>query len=318
MGKRVGLWRKCTDHGAVGRVSRTSAPWERSWRVRQWTRQQFQSANISSSEVNLTKHSLRWILRPIRIFGMKLCHYMSWLKMKTHFHTCDKHHSKKQIQVAFQAEHFVDLAQSFSEAILDSSCGCPRCGSRENVEWLGDVVFRKNAKVRCLLRGRSTQEPEMSRRFQGIRSNTLNGNQSINFFVEYCRTKDSFDPPADAVVFVGHWDSWDLAAFETLILFPVFVFRHPRMPYQSASHLETLEDPLTTDCGKGIFSSFTSYSDEFLRSSIFSRGKHKQQTFCSCLPGPVLSHDPRFRYVKQCSSEAALTNARLARLKKGK
>ena len=65
--------------------------------------------------------------------------------MKTHFHTpCDKHQdSKKQIQVAFQAEHFVDLAQSFSEAILDSSCGCPRCGSRENfVEGLGDVVFR--------------------------------------------------------------------------------------------------------------------------------------------------------------------------------
>ena len=130
---------------------------------------------------------------------------MSWLKMKTHFHTpCDKNQdSKKQIQVAFQAEHFVDLAQSFSEAILDSSSGCPRCGSRENfVEWLGDVGrFAKKtgwAKVRCLLRGRSTQEPgdvtEMSQNprpknwkfgFQGIRSNTVW--MEIKFYQFLCR-----------------------------------------------------------------------------------------------------------------------------------
>eukprot|EP00434_Breviolum_minutum_P015057 symbB.v1.2.013277.t1/scaffold879.1/size325971/24 len=52
-----------------------------------------------------------------------------------------------------QAEHFVDLAQSFSEAILDSSSGCPRYGAF--------------------------------------------------YVVAAPRTKDSFDPPADAVIFAN-------------------------------------------------------------------------------------------------------------------
>lgn len=69
--------------------------------------------------------------------------YHDLTQMKTHFHIrCadnQQANSSRILRVLklAQAEHFVDLAQSFSEAILDSSSGCPRCGTRVGT---GDLV----------------------------------------------------------------------------------------------------------------------------------------------------------------------------------
>jgi len=66
-----------------------------------------------------------------------------------------------------QAEHFVDLAQSFSEAILDSSSGCPRYGAF--------------------------------------------------YVVAAPRTKDSFDPPADAVIFANTSSKHSAAVYQAAL-----------------------------------------------------------------------------------------------------
>lgn len=223
---------------------------------------------------------------------------MTWLRWKL-ISTFVVLTINKQIQVAFlrvlklaQAEHFVDLAQSFSEAILDSSSGCPRCGTR--VRTTGDLVpFGLAFYVRKTLAPRygafyvvAAPRPEMSR-FKGteeickgqnnrkigwilsIRSkNPLFEWKSNNnvFHVEYpCRTKDSFDPPADAVIFVGHWDSdlaWSVRDMNCLsgFCFPTPIPWSTSLPVILLKTLEGLPSNNRT-CGNSAFSSgsFTRY-----------------------------------------------------------